>query len=211
MEAQKKRGCFLAFEGIDGSGKSTQIELLRQRLAEETIPCVFTREPTDGAIGRLLRRILTGEERSDPRVVPLVFAADRVDHLLNGEHGILRELERGVSVVTDRYYFSSYAYQSVDVPMEQIIALNAQCAELLRPTATVFIDLDPEAALERITQNRGQTELFETGERLTATRAKYFEAFDRLRDTETVLVFDGAQEPQTLSDAIWERIREYFM
>ena len=204
-----QRGCFFALEGVDGSGKTTQLQLLREKFLSEGRKCVFTREPTEGPVGRLLRQILTGETRSDPRVAPLLFAADRLEHLLDPERGILAELERGSVVVTDRYYFSSYAYQSVDVPLEEIIAFNARAAELLRPTATVFIDLAPEAALERIRQNRERTELFETLERLTATREKYFEAFSLLERHENVLVFDGDKPPAELSGEIWATLKMY--
>ena len=206
----RNQGCFLAFEGIDGSGKSTQIELLRQRLERENIPCVFTREPTDFPVGALLRRILTGGIQADPRVVAALFTADRLDHLLQPEKGVLDIIRRGSSVVTDRYYFSSYAYQSVDVPMDRIIDANAQSAELLRPAANIFIDVDPDEALQRIAANRDHVELFETRERLTATREKYFEAFGRLRDTERVLIFDGSREAQALSDEIWEAVKGFF-
>ena len=79
------KGQFFALEGIDGSGKTTQLKLLARRLEEAGVPCLTTCEPTSGPIGKLLRQVLTGQVACDSRVVAPLFAADRLDHLLNGE------------------------------------------------------------------------------------------------------------------------------
>lgn len=203
-------GRLIAFEGIDGSGKSTQSARLIQRLKQSGIPCYATREPTDSPIGSLIHQIMTGRMEGDPRTIAALFAADRLDHLLNSVNGIARKVESGVTVVSDRYYFSSYAYHSVDVPMEWVIAANAQSAEILKPAATVFIDLDPDAAMERIRKNRFDMELFETRERLTRVREKYLEAFERLSDRETIILVDGAQDSDALEQDIWTQLEPFF-
>ena len=77
-------GRFLAFEGIDGSGKSTQLQLLLERLRQRGVECRGTREPSDGPVGAMLRQILTGRMAADGRVIAGLFAADRLDHLVNG-------------------------------------------------------------------------------------------------------------------------------
>lgn len=200
------RGQFFALEGIDGSGKSTQLKLLARRLEEAGFPCLTTCEPTDRPIGKLLRQVLTGQVQCDSRVVAPLFTADRLDHLLNGEAGLLQAVERGVTVLSDRYYFSSYAYQSVDFPLEWVMELNRPCADLLRPTATLFLDVDPELALTRIAQNRGSTELFETGERLTRTREQYFRAFERTRDAERVIIIPGDRDAGAVAEDLWNRL-----
>ena len=203
----EKRGLFFALEGIDGSGKSTQLRLLKEHLEQTGRPCLATCEPTGGPMGRLLRQVLTGQIRCDSRVVAPLFVADRLDHLLNEETGICGALEKGVSVLTDRYYFSSYAYQSVDLPLEWVIEANRPCADILRPTATIFIDLSPELALERIARNRESTELFETKERLTRTREQYFRAFEALKDEERVIVLPGDKGVEELSRDIFGAVR----
>ena len=142
-------------------------------------------------------------------VAPL-FVADRLDHLLRPGDGLLATLDRGITVVSDRYYFSSYAYQSVDLPLEWVIEANRPCAELLRPTATIFIDVEPELALERIAQNREGTELFETMERLTRTREQYFRAFEAQKDVERVIVLPGNQSVDAIAQAIWEQVEQFF-
>ena len=136
------RGRFFALEGIDGSGKSTQLPLLARRLEALGRPCVQTREPTGGPMGTLLRQVLTGQVDCDSRVVAPLFVADRLDHLLRKGDGLLALVEGGTDVLCDRYYFSSYAYQSVDLPLEWVIEANRPCAHLLRPTATLFLDVE---------------------------------------------------------------------
>lgn len=200
------RGRFFALEGIDGSGKSTQLPLLARRLEALGRPCVQTREPTGGPMGALLRQVLTGQVTCDSRVVAPLFVADRLDHLLRKGDGLLALVEGGTDVLCDRYYFSSYAYQSVDLPLEWVIGANRPCADLLRPDATLFLDVDPELALERIARGRDHTELFETRERLTRTREQYFQAFEAEKDRERILILPGDLPPEELSRAIWDRV-----
>ena len=159
-EGKKQKGNFIAFEGIDGSGKSTQIGLLAERLKKEGVCCYTTMEPTNAPVGSLVRQVMTGRIRMDNKAIAALFAADRLDHLLNEVDGIASKIEEGTTVLTDRYYFSSYAYHSVDVPMEWVIRANEQSALILRPTVNLFIDVDPDTALERIARNRFHQELF---------------------------------------------------
>ncbi len=203
-------GRFLALEGIDGSGKSTQLQLLLERLRARGVECCGTREPSDGPVGAMIRQILTGRVTADNRVIAGLFAADRLDHLVNRRDGILEQVRSGVTVVTDRYYFSSYAYHSVDVDMDWVIDSNRLSAELLRPDATIFLDVPVRRALERIGQNRSHTELFEKEDRLTATREKYLEAFERLRDKETVAVIDAGGDVETVAERVWAAVSHLF-
>lgn len=203
-------GRFLALEGIDGSGKSTQLQLLLERLRARGVECCGTREPSDGPVGAMVRQILTGRVTADHRVIAGLFAADRLDHLVNRRDGILEQVRSGVTVVTDRYYFSSYAYHGVDVDMGWVIDSNRLSAELLRPDATIFLDVPVRRALERIGQNRSHTELFEKEDRLTATREKYLEAFERLRDKETVAVIDAGGDVETVAERVWAAVSHLF-
>lgn len=199
-------GQFFALEGIDGSGKTTQLKLLAQRLEAAGVPCLTTCEPTGRPIGKLLRQVLTGQVECDSRAAAPLFTADRLDHLLNKEEGLCQAVEAGLTVLSDRYYFSSYAYQSVDLPLEWVIEANRPCAQLLRPTATLFIDVSPELTLARIAQNRERTELFETRERLTRTREQYFKAFALEKDRETVIFIHGDRDVDAVSEEIWQAV-----
>ena len=205
-----ERGKFIALEGIDGSGKSTQIRRLAERLTEQGVACHATREPTGRPVGTLIRQALTGQTPLDPRVIAALYAADRIDHLVNGEDGLLSLVERGVTVVTDRYYFSSYAYHSVDMDMDWVIGANSVSAGLLRPTLTVFLDVPVELAMERIRRGRDRVELFEREDRLRKTRALYFEAFERLKKAETVAVVDGSGTEDEVAQRVWAAAAPYF-
>lgn len=207
---QVKKGKFIAFEGIDGSGKSTQIQLLTKKLRDIGIYCYTTMEPTDSPIGSLIHQIMTGRIRTDNRVIAGLFVADRLDHLLNEVDGVLAKILEGTTVITDRYYFSSYAYHSVDVPMEWVIQANAQSKEILQPTVTIFIDVKPDTAIERIAKNRFHQELFEKKSRLIKVREKYLEAFEKLKDEENVIIIDGNRSQDEIAENIWNEVKKYF-
>lgn len=204
------RGNFIAFEGIDGSGKSTQISLLMDRLKREGITCYNTMEPTDSPIGSLIHQVMTGRMKTDNRVIAGLFVADRLDHLLNDVNGIVPKINEGITVVTDRYYFSSYAYHSVDMPMEWVIKANEQSSEILRPTVTIFIDVNPDIAIERIMQNRFHQELFEQKSRLIRVRDNYMKAFKMLEDEEEYVIIDGNRKPKEIAEDIWKVVSKYF-
>ena len=114
-----ERGKFIVLEGIDGSGKSSQTGPLVRRLEELGVPCRETREPTGGPVGSLIRQIFTGRATADNRVIAALYAADRLDHLVNEVDGLCAAIDRGITVVSDRYYFSSYAYHSVDMDIDR--------------------------------------------------------------------------------------------
>lgn len=210
MSEREKQGQFIVFEGIDCSGKSTQARLLAERLMTLGVPVYSTKEPTDAPIGALLRKILTGQVEADSRALAPLFAADRLEHLLGKTESLCQKIKAGISVISDRYYFSSYAYHGVDVPMEWVIAMNAPAAELLRPVCTIFIDVPIEEAMARLQAGRGEPELFETKERLTETRGKYFESFERLQQEERVLVLDGMGTPEEVAEKVWQEVAHLF-
>ena len=205
-----EQGKFIVLEGIDGSGKSSQIGPLVKRLEDLGLPCRADREPTQRPVGMLIRQALTGQTPLDPRVIAALYAADRLDHLVNDENGLCAAIDQGITVVSDRYYFSSYAYHSVDVDMDWVIGANSLSAGLLRPTLTVFLDVPPEEAMARIRRNRDHEELFEKEERLRHTRELYFQAFDRLKDVENVAVVDGCGTQDEVARRIWEVVSPIF-
>lgn len=207
---QNNKGCFIAFEGIDGSGKSTQIRYFTEKLKEHNVLYYTTMEPTDSPIGSLIHQIMTGRIKTDNKVIAALFVADRLDHLLNELNGIYTKIQEGITVVSDRYYFSSYAYHSVDMPMDWVIQANDQCKQILKPTATVFIDVNPDIAIERIATNRFHQELFEKKSRLVKVREKYLEAFEREKSDEEIIVVDGNRPPEEIAEEIWQKVSKYF-
>ncbi len=206
----RERGAFIVFEGIDGSGKGTQVSLLKKRLEEEGFPVCRAAEPNDSPIGSLIHQIMIGRIRTTNDVIAALFAADRLDHIQNETNGLLQFLKKGINVLEDRYYFSSYAYQSVDMPMEWIMNANEPCERLLRADMTLFIDISPERAMERIENNRVTKELFEERERLVRTRDRYLEAFELRRDRERIVIIDGDRDAGEIAADIWEKTRDLF-
>lgn len=201
-----KKNLFIAFEGIDGSGKSTQVKLLAESLAKAGQHIHLTAEPTNSAIGSLIRNIFSHRMEADHRVIAGLFVADRLDHLLNKESGILKKLEEGYTVISDRYYFSSYAYQGVHMPLRWVIDANSLSAELLRPDLTIFIDVPTDISMQRLHNGRSAMELYETSENLKAVREKYFEAFELLKSDERIFITDGNRSPETIAAAILSEV-----
>ena len=208
---EEKRGAFVTLEGIDGSGKGTQIKKLKKRLEAEGYAVYRTAEPNDSPTGDLIHQIMIGRIRTTNDVIAALYAADRLDHIQNDTNGILKFLRQGINVLTDRYYFSSYAYQSVDVPMDWVIEANSLAAKLLRPDLTIFIDVDPHVTMERIEKNRLTRELFEETDRLMATRARYLEAFERMKDVEKILIVDGNRSVEVIHEEIWKKTKSLYV
>lgn len=200
---------FIAFEGIDGSGKSTQAGLLAETLKKKQLEVFLTAEPSRGAIGRMIREILTGGMVTDDRTLAALFAADRLDHILNPTEGMLAHMQAGNTIICDRYYLSSYAYHGTQMDMQWVIQTNAMAAEILRPDLHIFIDAEPELCMQRIRQNREGTERFETMETLTAVREKYIEAITMLRPKETIEVIDGNRSRDEVASAVGEAVKKH--
>ncbi len=161
------RGVFIAFEGIDGAGLTTQALLLEKYLREKGYRVVLTKEPTDGLLGGIIKAALRGEWKTDPATLQLLFAADRSHHV---RHCILPALSEGKIVVCDRYVLSSLAYGSVDLDYEWLLEINKVFPV---PDITFILDLEPKIALERIRVSRFSYELFENSFKLNAVRENY--------------------------------------
>lgn len=202
------KNAFIAIEGTDGSGKSTQARLLADKLTAGGHKVHLTFEPTKGNIGKLLRSILTGEQKADQAAIAGLFLADRLDHLLNQEDGLVKKMAEGYTVISDRYYFSSYAYHGVYVDMDWVIACNAMCARILRPDMNIFVDVPPEACMQRITANREAPELYETAEILGKVRSNYMAAFERLKEEEHVVVVNGHRTIDEVAADIYQLASE---
>ncbi|BAU54991.1 dTMP kinase [Mucilaginibacter gotjawali] len=205
-----KKNLFIAFEGIDGSGKSTQVKLLKDKLEQAGLKVYTTCEPTESPIGKIIRDIFTHKMEADHRVIAGLFVADRLDHLLNKTNGIIKMLEEGYTVITDRYYFSSYAYQSTHMDLNWVIQANSLSANLLKPDVNVFIDITPEQSMERLKKGRTSIELYETLENLQNVRNKYFEVMELLQSVEEIFKTNGNRDAETISNEIWNNLERRF-
>lgn len=205
-----KKGSFIVFEGIDGSGKTTQINLLKQKIESLGIKCLGTREPSDGPIGAMIRQCLTGRMQMDEAALAALFAADRLDHINNCTNGLKSKIDDGISVISDRFVLSNYAYQSVKAPLEWVMELNSQALDILRPDCHIFIDVEPDITLDRMSNGRFQTELFENKTRLTQVREKYLELIESLKETENIIIINGNNSINTIAEEIWQKVAYLF-
>ena len=166
-------------EGLDGSGTTTQMKLLAERLERDGRPHSATWEPTDGPVGSLIRSILSKETPAHPRTVALLFAADRNEHLYEPGTGIAERTKRGEIVICDRYLFSSLAYQSLESDPDYVLSLNSAFP---LPQLLVFLDTPVEVCQERLAR-RGSAELYDGFTFQSRVRAEYLKAIERFRGT----------------------------
>lgn len=196
-------GKFIVFEGLDGSGQSTQaaklVEYLNrhQKKIELGRPeAHLTKEPTNNLIGGLIRGQLTNNWKTGQECLQLLFAADRAHHL---EKEVIPILEKGGVVVSDRYFFSTIAYGSLEIPDWQWLKdINKH---FLLPDISFFLKVSPTVCIERIKGNRFEMELFEKEEAL----ARVWQGYERLsKEFEDVYLIDGERE----IDEIFEEIKK---
>jgi len=189
----KNRGRFIVFEGIDGAGKTTQIELLEKRLQEMGRRVFRTAEPTESVSGGLLRDALSGVSKRSACEMAALFTLDRIFHNVSPVCGIRKMLDDGYDVICDRYYYSSMAYQGSETDADWVRDMNLNCPEILHPDLCIFLDLTPEESMERIARRHGTQEIYETVEKLTAVREKFFRVFEELKDTDRICVVNAAR------------------
>jgi len=139
---------FVTFEGLDGSGKSTQVKLLAEALAGEGRDVVATREPGGTELGERVRELLLAEGEVTPWAEAALFAAARAQLL---EEVIAPALERGADVICDRYLDSSLAYQGIarGLGVERVLALNLEAIRGILPDVTFLLVVDPDEAKRR--------------------------------------------------------------
>ncbi len=200
------RPLFIVIEGLDGSGKTTQVERLKDYFQARGESCHVTAEPTEMPTGRLIRSILRRELTVDPRTLAALFAADRVEHVFHPETGLLAQLAGGHHVIASRYYFSSLAYQSEYADPAWIAALNQQARSTLPADLTLFLDLEPEISLQRIATRPGPDELFETMEKLTHVRESFHLAFQHFGGGENIQIVDAGAPAEEVTELIIQAV-----
>ncbi len=201
-------GKFIVLEGIDGSGTTTQANLLKEYLLVQGKDVIITTEPTDGEIGKLLRKALKNdifslenEQRYDQQMA-LLFAADRHYHVFNQNDGILKNLNNGNHVISTRYYFSSIAYNANNP--DEFSWIGNLNANFPKPDILIYIDVPVDISLERICK-RKSLEIYEHREKLIAVSYNYHSL---LRDYNGLLInIDGKEPIETVHSNIIKYIK----
>lgn len=208
LAIKKPKTHLITIEGIDGCGKSTQIQKLAKYLQSNRIPHHITCEPTKNEIGQLLRQYL--KQHTLPLIDALLFAADRLDHC---QRDILPALIAQKIVVSDRYVLSSIAYQSLQcyefgASIDWIATVNQFC---IAPDLVILLDIDPNIALQRryaetATQNREKFEEIEFQSRL---RKRYLELVNQQFNDWKYIVIDASTDQETVFNAIIKAMYEF--
>ena len=206
-------GKFIALEGIDGSGLTTQAAMLREWFRERGQKCLATKEPTDGPIGatikQYLKKRLNGPANDEfEHMLALLFAADRLDHVANA---IRPGLRQGAHVVSDRYLASSLAYQGAYLGLETVRAINRHSPP---PDLTVFLDVPIAVCRRRIWGERWHPDLFpdlnDHSDKLEPVREQFEEVLRELKASgQQVAVVNGDQRPHAVHAEVRKVVQDF--
>jgi dTMP kinase len=191
MVKMGKRSLFVCVEGLDGCGKTTQTQLLVERLRKRGYNVVYTAEPSRGKIGKFIKEYcLHGEKRVSSIVEALLFAADRFEHL---ENEVIPALNEGKIVVSDRYVYSSLAYQgAAGLDLKWIEKINEHATH---PDLAVFIDVEPETVIQRLKPKKSVMENLETQRKVRGVYMKFVEKGELVR-------IDGNRSKREVADDV---------
>lgn len=192
------KGVFICIEGLDGCGKTTQAKLLVRRLRRNQFDAVYTAEPSKGKIGKFIKKYyLHSEKRGSSIIEALLFAADRFDHV---DREIIPALSSGKIVISDRYTYSSLAYQgAAGLDLEWIKKINAHA---IRPDLAIFIDVNPEIVIKRLKPKKSVMENLET-------QRKVREVYTKFVDNTELVRIDGNLPQNEVAEEILKLTMEF--
>jgi len=202
------RGVLIAFEGIEGSGKTTQAKLLFEYLKKKSIPCIYTKEPGGTQIGEQIRQILLdiNNKQMHRKTELLLYLASRAQHVYEK---LLPELQKGTVIITDRFSLSSMAYQGMarDFSFKVVSRLNKFAVDNVKPDLTILVDLPVAVGLER-TEKRSGNNIDRLEKEKTEFHEHVRQAYLNLakRAPKKILVFSGTKPEQILHDEIKQKV-----
>jgi len=207
MKKNSYPGKFIVFDGLDGSGISTQAAMLvdffnekKQKLEFGHVGAYLTKEPTSSLIGGLIKSQLTHEWKSSPECLQLLFSADRAHHL---EKEIVPLLEKGVTVVCDRYFFSTLAFGFSEIKdFNWLLSLQKK---FLMPDITFFLKVSPKICIERIRKSRFGMTLYEKEEVL----ARVWKNYEKLsKEFKKIYIVNGEKPASKVFEEIKKIVKK---
>lgn len=209
------KGKFIAIEGIDGSGKTTQVERLKEILSKLHTNLFFTKNPTDGEIGKFIRQMLAGKIKFVPVAYQYLFCADRATQ----HEEIIEHLKKGETVITDRYFWSSVAYGALDRGIDfsqekgslkkgnltlSAFSILSAYNEFLVPDITFFLKISAESAIKRLTNSRHIKDIYDEKDKLEKIAAGYEWLIKKFPEEFTVV--DGEKSVEKVTEEIIAKI-----
>ena len=202
---------FIVVEGLDGTGKTTQIKILAQYIKDKGNEVEITAEPTSHPTGKLIRRILSGEVKSTPWALASLFLSDRIIHNKIEEDGFEKLLAEGKTVISDRYYYSTFAYQGHETDLSWAMNMHFNCPEIRKPDLVLFLTMEPEKCVARIRANRPDDaiEIYENVESLTKISHQFDTVFEKLKDSEKIVYIDADGSIEEVSQRLFAAYDKY--
>lgn len=193
---------FIVFDGMDGTGKTTQMHLLRERLNAAGMETVLTAEPSMSPDGQALRRALSGKEPANNSRMAALFLLDRIGH--NAE--IEGWLAEGKTVISDRYYYASMAYQGQGDSFQWVADMNLSCPHIRKPDGCIILDMNPEDSMARIRANRttDELEIYETVAQQEKIRVRFQRVTEYLKDRDLIITVSAAGTVEDVAVRVWE-------
>ena len=194
---------FWVLEGLDGAGTTTQLKNLEAYMNGKGLPVFRTAEPTIYETGKFIRRVLSGEVKVPQSTVAYLFAADRDNHLNNPEYGIKAHLAKGETVISDRYFFSSFAYQSIGFDPDAVMMLNSRFPY---PELVLYVDTPVEDCISRIDSRGTDKEIYEKLDYQRLVHANYESFFSRLPEGCRLIRVDGTLTREEIFEILVKEI-----
>ncbi|MBQ1506010.1 MAG: dTMP kinase [Erysipelotrichales bacterium] len=201
------KGQFIAFEGCDGSGKTTVSEAIYERMKKEGYDVIYTREPGGIEISEQIRRVILDPKNTamDPRTEALLYAASRRQHLMEK---VLPALERGTVVLSDRYVLSSLVYQGYarGIGIEEVLRINEFAIEHHMPDHTVFLDIEAKTGIDRLKNRRYLDRL---DQEALSFHEKVFEGYKKINEMykDEIRTFDANKPADEVIEDVWEYLK----
>ena len=194
---------FWVLEGLDGAGTTTQLKNLEAYMNGKGLPVFRTAEPTIYETGKFIRRVLSGEVKVPQSTVAYLFAADRDNHLNNPEYGIKAHLAKGETVISDRYFFSSFAYQSIGFDPDAVMMLNSLFPY---PELVLYVDTPVEDCISRIDSRGTDKEIYEKLDYQRLVHENYESFFSRLPEGCRLIRVDGTLTREEIFEILIKEI-----